>query len=314
VSPDRSEEEGLLLRPGAGGRAAVAAEILSAHNRCSGTAYEVVREFEEGLHGAFEVRDAAGRAGGQPRRAVLKVDARLSFARHGGRLVPVAERARAAGYPTPAVISWGRTADGTEYYLQELVPGEPLPRLTVDALGQLLALNDLQAGVPLDTDQDWSGYVWRVVFAGESGWAPALRSHSRATEALLAAVEALVRPLRDVPLPSTDLVHGDFATWNVLALEGRVTAVVDLQAAGRGTRAIDLARVLGWEYGDTDEGMRRRLIDRLLLAAGPRGTTLCLAYTVVDLVAFAVLHGTAPRVEESARTGRRLLDLCRALG
>lgn len=278
-----------------------AAAVLAAHNRRHGTAYELVRKFPEGRNGAWEVR---GRGPDGPLRAVLKVDSRLSFARRGRRRRPVSEVARAAGYPTPEIIGWGGAR--TPYYLQAFVSGRSVARLTPDLLDQALAIVALQAGLRPDTPQEWSGYVHRVVFDGESGWTPALRAHSPTSAALLRTLESVAAPCRDVDLGDADFVHGDFASWNLLAAGGRIVAVVDAQAAGRGNRAIDLARVYGWDYADTDAPMRRRLLDAILAATSPLGARLSLVYTAIDLLTDALLHGNRGEARAAARVARAL--------
>jgi Ser/Thr protein kinase RdoA (MazF antagonist) len=46
-----------------------------------------------------------------------------------------------------------------------------------------------------------------------------------------------VHPCAAAALPAGDLVHGDFGPQNVLVDGGRIAAVIDLEAAGCGTRA-----------------------------------------------------------------------------
>ncbi|HET8626213.1 MAG TPA: phosphotransferase, partial [Thermomicrobiales bacterium] len=188
----------------------------------------------------------------------------------------------------------------------------PMAALTPDNLDLLLALNDRQANQHIATEQDWSAYVWRVVFAGESGWAAALRGNSPATADLLAAVEALTRRYRDARLPTADVVHSDFSPDNVLVLNGRVIAVIDFAAAGCGTRAIDLARLLVWSYDDLDVSLRRRLYARIRDIVGGAGLTICLAEQLLDLVAYVIDHHTPADVERAIRRGWQILDELRA--
>ena len=220
---------------------------------------------------------------------------------------------RARGYPTPRFLLGGRAPDGGSYHVQEWAPGAPVARLTPALLRQIVDLVELQADLRPDTDQDWSAYVRAVVFAGESGWAAALRAHSGATAALLDAVERATRPLRATRLPNADAVHGDLGAYNVLAAGGRVTAVVDLAAVGRGTRAVDLAILLGQGYADLDAGQRDALCARMRAAAGPQGAAVCVAYQILNLVAYAIAEHPPGELPAYVDRGWRLLDDLRRL-
>lgn len=277
-------------------------ELLRFVNAAHDTAFSVVGKCAGGIWGAYEIADPTGQ------RAVLKSGPRPSWIKQLRRVVPITEHMRAVGYPTPRVHFVGVAPDGMPYYVQDFAPGVPMAALTPDNLDLLLALNDQQADQHIATEQNWSSYVWRVVFAGESGWAAALRGHSPATAELLVAVEALTRRYRDARLPTADVVHGDFSPDNVLVLDGRVTAVIDFAAAGRGTRAIDLARLLVWSYDDLDVSSRKRLHARIRDVAGVAGHTICLADQILGLVAYMIDHRAPADIEQAVRLGWRLLD------
>ncbi|HEX5505577.1 MAG TPA: aminoglycoside phosphotransferase family protein [Thermomicrobiales bacterium] len=277
-------------------------ELLRFINAAHGTSFSVVGKCAGGTRGAYEIADPTGR------RAVLKSDPRPSWIAQLRRVVPITEHLRAIGYPTPRIHFVGVAPDGMPYYVQDFALGAPMAALTPDNLDLLLALNDRQANQHVATEQNWSAYVWRVVFAGESGWAATLRGHAPATADLLAAVEALTRRYRDTRLPTADVVHGDFSPDNVLVLDGRVTAVIDFAAAGRGTRAIDLARLLVWSYDDLDASSRQRLHARIRDIAGVAGLTICLAEQILDLIAYTIDHHAPADVAQAVRLGRRLLD------
>jgi aminoglycoside phosphotransferase len=134
----------------------------------------------------------------------------------------------AAGYPTPAWLAVGRTAD-SGYLLEEFIPGEPI-EFTASAARQLVDVIELQAGLAPDLDQNWSTYVAADTDAAE---------YVSALDADL--VRKFQRLRTDVEMPGSDMVHGDFNSCNVLAENGRITGVIDIEAFGRGTRAIDYA-------------------------------------------------------------------------
>jgi aminoglycoside phosphotransferase (APT) family kinase protein len=134
-----------------------------------------------------------------------------------------------------------------------------------------------------------------------------VRAHSAATAALLDAIACAARPFRRTRLSVADAVHGDLGASNVLAQDGHVTAVIDYAAIGRGTRAVDLAILLGQEYEEFDDQMRATLYAHLLRAAGAAGATVCVAYQIVNLVAYAIQHHPRPSLPRYVARGWRLL-------
>jgi aminoglycoside phosphotransferase (APT) family kinase protein len=279
------------------------ADLLRFVNARHGTAFALRGYLEGGTRGAWEVVAPGGR------RVVLK----RGWGEHLGRIRPVVEALRARGYPTPRFLLGGRAPDGGSYHVQEWMPGAPVERLTPELLRQIVELIELQADLRPDTDQDWSAYVRAVVFEGEAGWAATLRAHSGATAALLDGVERATRPLRATRLPVADAVHGDLGAYNVLAAGGRVTAVVDLASVGRGTRAVDLAILLGQGYADLDAGQRDALYARMRAAAGPPGAAVCAAYQIINLVAYAIAEHDPASVPDVVDRGRRMLADLRRL-
>lgn len=266
-------------------------------NQRHGTVYRLAHRLPGGTRGAYELMTAQGE------RAVLKCATHPQRTDQLRRTALIVARLRAVGYPAPAYLLVGAMPDGTSYYVQEFMPARPLEQITPPILDPLLAVNDLQGGHRLAVEQNWSTYVRRVVFAGESGWAGALRGYSAATADLLTAVEQTTRPYSAAVLPVTDIVHGDFGQDNVLVDDGRITAVIDLEAAGCGTRAIDLAVLLGWGYDETTPVARARLLSRIAEIAGPGGAAICLSYQIINMVAYAMGHhepsGVAHRVQQS---------------
>jgi len=253
-------------------------DLLRFVNAQHGTSFELRGYLEGGTRGAWEIAEPNGR------RAVLK----RGWGEHLGRIRPLLEQLRARGYPAPDIFLGGRTPDGGSYYVQSLVPGSPIDRLTPGLLRQIMALIELQADLHPDTDQDQSNYVRNVVFHGESGWPEALRAHSHATAELLTAIERTTHPFASTQLPVIDAVHGDLGASNVLAHNGQVTAVIDIAQVGRGTRIIDLAILLGQEYEDLDGDLRDDVYARMMDISGRGTTTICVAYQIINLVAYAI--------------------------
>lgn len=281
------------------------ADLLAHLNRHHGTAYALRGRCDGGTRGAYELGDARGRS------AILKFGPGLQWLDRLRQAERIAVRLRTVGYPTPRTLALGAGPDGGWYQLQEFVVGAPMPSpLSPANLDHLLALNELQAARSHPTGDgwvDWSRYARDVVFADASGWTASLRAFSPGTRALLAALLERAQPFATAPLSTADVVHGDFLPVNVLVQDGRVAAAIDFAAAGCGTRALDLARLLVWSHADMAAAQRCRLGARLAAIATPVEHAICLAYGVIDLLAFVIEHHPAD-VGTAVERGFRLLE------
>ena len=177
----------------------------------------------------------------------------------------VVEHMRRRGYPTPAWLGVGATATHV-WHLMEFVDAAPAPELTPSIIEQLMEIIELQAGQASEPYDHWS-YAWRVATGQESA-VGGLDLNETPEQALLrqsiarlsgysSEVSALVERLRlacaDVPPPrvAPDMVHADLATpSNVQVRDGAVVAVVDIENAGRGTRATDLIALVWYTFED----------------------------------------------------------------
>ncbi len=171
--------------------------------------------------------------------------------------------------------------------------------LPLQYLGQILAINDLQADLNPHADTDnWSRYAHNVVFANESGWAGHIRAYSSETSVLLAAMEAAVQPYVHIELPQTDVVHGDFTPDNLLIANGQITAVIDATYAGYGTRVIDLVTLLHYAYAfDYGTHVRQQLYSKSVHIAGQGVLAICLVYRTMAMLDWAIDHDTPDAVQ-----------------
>ena len=278
--------------------------MLQYINQRHGCAFSAVARCAGGTRGAFEISEANGR------RAILKFGDQLPWLARLRQAETLGERLRAIGYPTPRTLFLGAAPNDAWYQVQEFVPGAPMTApLTSADLELLIALNDLQADQRRATDRvwpDWSRVMQDVIFAGASGWTELLQAHSLATRSLLAALYAVALPYAGAALSTTDIVHGDFLPENVLVRGGRVLAVIDFAQMGYGTRAHDLARVFVWRYNDIPALPRRRLADHIAAITTPAERTICLAYAVIDVLAYMIEQHPAA-VEAWVQTGWEVL-------
>ena len=129
------------------------------------------------------------------------------------------------------------------------------------------------------------------------------------------AFERTAEPYRGTPLWDGDFVHADFHTANVLVEDGRVTAVVDLEPAGKGTRVSDLMTLLMYAYYDELVGkpvrdaaaVRQRLWDYALNVRGPGEVVVCMVSNIIGMMEWSVRHDTQKDVDALLETGRRFL-------
>lgn len=241
----------------------------------------------------------------------------------------IAEHMRRRGYPTPAWLGVGATATHV-WQLMDFVDAAPAQALTPSIVEQLMAIIELQAGQATEPYDHWS-YAWRVA-TGQGSAVDTPDDDETPEQSLLRrsvaglacsspAVAALVARLRllcaDVPPPraAPDMVHADLATpGNTLIRDGAVVAVVDLGNAGSGTRAIDLATLVWYTFGDRQlDGVRARLWTSILALVGREGAAVLVAAHILFMLELPIRHGQHDLVPGVVERGQRALDELHAL-
>jgi aminoglycoside phosphotransferase (APT) family kinase protein len=116
-------------------------------------------------------------------------------------------------------------------------------------------------------------------------------------------------------LPTSDLVHGDLNLGNVLARGGAITGVVDWDAIGLGSRAVDLTGLLcDWQRlrlaGEPelapDGG--ERLVRRIVELAGEEGLRCAVTYHAIARLALTARRGERDAVETWRGVTDAILD------
>jgi hypothetical protein len=191
---------------------------------------------------ATVVADAAGN------RSVLKwwqmAGAESDSLEHMERVVPLLERLRGRGYPSPRHLLTA-TAESLLFVLQDLLPGRPPVPLRPVHVGQLVEINRLQEERRDDAGV-WGAFLRRTLVTGADGYclhAP-LRLHSPAGAALLDRVMAVGEATDPAALPVAGIAHFDFHHLNVLAQGDRITGIVDCEGARAGDPCFDLVTQL----------------------------------------------------------------------
>lgn len=206
---------------------------------------------------------------------------------------PLVAEARAWGWPTPAWVVSGSTPTGDAYELQEWATGATRESIDRDWVDAVLPVVRTQAGHAPSTDRNWSWYDHAVMFAGESAYVADVEASGPDGAALGAAVRSLVAPFAEHVPPTRDLVHGDLNPGNVLLDAGRVTALVDVEALGPGTRCHDLGTIAtyAWLWGDPDAGLLAVAEARTF--AGPGELEISFGSALLGLLAYGVQHWAA---------------------
>jgi Phosphotransferase enzyme family len=232
-----------------------AVDLLSA---TTGTPYQLVGRLAGGETGAHECVDPDGR------RVVVKWE--LAPASQVQRLcaVGLADRLREqAGWPVPrqTTVETGNCL----FVIQDLLPGEPIARLTHSLVDRLLELHAARAGLEQPDDASrWPEQLIETLTIGGVGYCvhDSLRNHDARTARLIDRVEAIGYSVEADALTGHDIVHWDFHPGNVLEIDGRVSAVIDTDFVTTGDAAFDLATLAVSSLAtDCEPGVRRRVLD-----------------------------------------------------
>jgi aminoglycoside phosphotransferase (APT) family kinase protein len=258
--------------------------------------------------GAWILTDPAGQ------RAVLKWRADDRTARRA-RLLQAVDRIHATGYPTPPWIAAGITVSGSSYHVQRFVPGAPASPLRANTAALLVDVLERQAGLDPDPGNDWRHYVrWCVEDDTDHGPRAFLRGLGQPGWDLLAGFDRVLALHGHLHPPGGDMVHGDFQSCNVLLQDGQVSGVIDIEAFGSGTRAVDYGWLLREAYVTEAGRVAARLIRRAGEAvAGPGVLAMCVAATAFDIVRFQAGHDPESLPRLFARLNHLADDLSRSL-
>jgi Phosphotransferase enzyme family len=200
--------------------------------------------------------------------------------------------ARAWGLPIPRYEAVIPLADGSVAVLQERAPGVPVTETTAALVDHVVGLAEVRRNLVAGTRFEGRGFDLFLTTSGP-GFChhEPLRTHSDATRALLARIEAVGAEHGDV-LTGTDLVHLDYHLGNVLVYErdpDRVAAIVDWGGIRAGDLAVDLAILrfdLSWRAPaigvEVEQRLRNEIDDATFLQVW--------AHASLRLVDWAVRH------------------------
>ncbi len=277
--------------------------VVAELNVALGTEYRVVRQLTGGLQStAYVLTDDV----------VLKWTDDPAWAPRVRQAAELVRRARAVGYPTPAWLAVGTTAAGSPYQLQELVPGSP-PKLDDGLARQLIEICELQRDLlPEDRDASWSAWSRGVVFDGWDGVWERVHAYDGEVVELLGRYGELCAPYRGEDLPQHDFVHGDLNMGNLLVADGRITGIVDIEAAGGGSRAYDLVSLAASAARDgAADGVDELFLEAALRASSRAAVAVCAGAAFASVAEFVHTRSTYAH-ELVNHGGRRVLELLQA--
>jgi aminoglycoside phosphotransferase (APT) family kinase protein len=280
--------------------------VVGELNVALGTDYQLVRQLPGGFQSsAYELTDGAA-------RVVLKWTDDPGWAPRVRRAEELVRRARAAGYPTPEWLAVGTTAAGSPYQLQEFVVGVGLhdaSMITESLAREMIAICETQRGLVPEEGISWSAYSRGVVFEDWDGVWERVRGYGGESAEILHGYEELCRPYRDEKLPDDDLVHGDLNVGNLIVNNGRISGIIDIEAAGAGSRAYDLVSLATSAARDgAPPGIDELFLQAALHTAGHPTTTISAATAYATITGFIQNH--APNFQSPNHRGaRRVLEL-----
>lgn len=217
------------------------------------------------------------------------------------RLARIVEGLRAKGYPAPRILTTG-VAEGTAFVVQERLAGRPVDpgggcpprsRELCEALPELLAAVDLQAGAGDLPSAPWPDWLLATIFDGGDGYCvlETMRA-SPERHALLRRLQAVAAAHARGPVLCDDIVHFDLSPANVLVHHGRLSGVIDwtvpFPEAAQGDRGFDLATLLFYAY-DLPEA-RDALWPKLLEVSGGHWSRVYLCHLVLRQIEWTARH------------------------
>jgi thiamine kinase-like enzyme len=232
-----------------------------------GQQYTLIGPLAGGETGATAIRDLNGQL------HVLKWEADPDNRIRRVEGTRLAERLRTeAGWPVPQqkVIE----LDDLLFVMQEFMAGDPVTELTMPIVDDLLALHQSRIGLARTDDTNrWAADLIETLIDGGNGYClhDPLRQHDDRTRRVVEWIEELGRSLDPADLGSADVIHYDLHSGNLLQVDGRLAAVVDLDFAQVGDAAFDLASLAVSSLATSVEpGVRSRLFDSVAALPAPR--------------------------------------------
>lgn len=221
-------------------------------------------------------------------------------------------RLRALGYPAPEFVVASR-GNGLRYLVQRMLPGKPGAALTPALLERVVELNRLQEEAASEFVERWPARIVESIEKGFEQWCvhDSLATHSPQTAALLAEVRRTVSMVGAAHFRTSDAVHFDFSTANILVEHGEVSGVIDWNGCCAGDRAFDLTTLAFYALEDSE--VATWLLDRAREVAGPRAVALYLSHMIVRQLDWSIRNHDQPTVTRYLNISLRAVRVIREL-
>lgn len=218
-------------------------EVIRTVNKNHDTSYELLNRFDKGEWGAYRIAEPGKKS------VVLKFFTDLSntnIVDADPELVKnITDRLLSLNYPVPRYIYTGRTGKGL-YWVQQKLSGKPLwQNPTVEQIEKVLSFLVLQKNQAVSEKQNYSSIIKDTVFGNRLHGLRSIQNYSPEMREFLDNLMFSVKGLEALPLPNSDIVHGDFSYHQVMVSnDGKITGIIDWQEAGCGDWLVDLTRLI----------------------------------------------------------------------
>ena len=303
--------------------------VLAWVNTQHGTTYTLGPRFPVGDEGAWLVHDPT--AAPENQDLVLKLEPDVQDIEPMRIMIRTLDLLRDRGYPAPRYVHAGIHPHPPlgRYTLQRLIPGDEAPRIDDALAKQIIAINDLQAGLgppELVPRGGWRHFVIGPILEDQSGGGAAknraLRRHSPHTAAFFASLQDYVRAHAGAPMAIADVVHEDFHRNHIRTevlpnppahgrvSPGKITGIIDFEGIVTGDRVFDLVMLLATNRGPAFRARpQQRLWDRACEVAGAPTVGLYLAHILHRHVGyFARRNAPAETIHRALTQAATLLD------
>lgn len=152
--------------------------------------------------------------------------------------------AREFGWPTPAWLAWGTTPSGYPYEVQEFLTRTHRDHVDIAFAKAAMHVIDIQAGKAPNIDQDWTKYDRSVVYEGQAGFYKRIAEFSDSGRDFIGFINEKMKAFQDILVQNNDLVHRDFHNGNALLMGDKITALIDAEYMGRGSRLHDITTIM----------------------------------------------------------------------
>jgi hypothetical protein len=271
--------------------------------------YKFVGKMERGTNGAYLIKDGEGV------HHIFKLVSKKDVTSQISMSARAAAEVDSLAARTPAYKQVEHTPPYGSWYVQELLPGKPAPTPSDRLIGQMITLNDRQAGKAIAGAQNWTAKLMDELASDKSGWRSNIRRAGDEGADLVAKVEKFIGGAVHSPT-SGDIVHGDFQHYNALVSPtDRLTGYVDWEGAGTGDRSIDTSRLLYDAYVAEREipGFRanpetlKMLADKIQDVSGAKALKSYMGYWILQVADFGANMGRKD-LSKFASVGRRIMS------